>query len=679
MKFITRSNRIILPALIVAAALLAASPLTAQEKKDVVAKIGGYTLTLGEYERQFIRNNGGEAAALRSTMETRTEFLDLLVKYRLKVLEARDKGYDKDPEIQRELTEYRNSLAVPYLTERALIDPKIERLHRLRQEEVLVAHILLPIPVDSVGVRDTLSAYIKAMDIIRQANDGVSFDSLARQYSEDRQTRERGGLLGWFMAGMTVPAFDDAVYELKPGQLRQRPVRTMFGYHVVLLHDRKPARGEIKVGHILVRIPMENPSDTTAAFAKIGAIRDSLRGGADFATLALWNSEDPSSGANGGDLGWVGRHKFVPEFDAVAFELQPGEVSRIVRTPFGYHLIRVEDERPPKAFDEVRQELKDLYKRYAYEEDNQQFLENIVAKYDVRTDASVTAAIIGSVDTTATTSAPGWYNRIGEDLKGRTWITLKGASVTVGDAIKLIERSQDLQSKALNRASLLSVADAIADKEALRLETADLETRYPEFGTLMQEYREGVLLFRAEQESVWNAVKVEDDGLREYWEAHRAEYTWPNRVRFSEIFVTSDSLAHALRDSVNAGVDFAALAERHTQRAGYKKKQGDWGFQAHDANELAAAAAKGAAGWVEGPMKFQYGYSIIKVTDKDKAREKTFEEARSEVSSKYQESESKRLEREWIQSLKDKFGVTIHEDVLNKAFATVQPGGSSRR
>lgn len=679
MKFITRSNRIVLPALLAAVTLFAALPVTAQEKKDVVAKIGSYTLTLGEYERQFIRNNGGEAAAARSTMESRSEFLDLLVKYRLKVLEARDKGYDKDPEIQRELTEYRNSLAVPYLTERALIDPKIERLHRLRQEEVLVAHILVPISVDSLGVKDTLSAYIKAMDIIRQANDGVSFDSLARQYSEDRQTRERGGVLGWFMAGMTVPAFDDAAYALKPGQLRQRPVRTMFGYHVVFLHDRKPARGEIKVGHILVRIPMDNPSDTTAAFAKIGAIRDTLRGGADFAMLALRNSEDPSSGANGGDLGWVGRHKFVPEFDAVAFELKPGELSRIVRTPFGYHLIRVEDERAPKPFEEVRQELKDLYKRYAYEQDNKEFLDAIVAKYRVSVDAGVTAAIIGSVDTTATTSAPGWYNRIGDDLKGRVWITLKGGKVTVGDAIKTIERSQDLQSKALNRASLASVANLLAEKEAQRLETADLETRYPEFGTLMQEYREGVLLFRAEQESVWNAVKVEDEGLKRYWDAHRAEYTWPNRVRFREIFVTSDSLANALRDSLNQGRDFAELAERHTQRAGYKKKQGDWGFQALDANELAAAAAKGAPGWVEGPIKFQYGFSIIRVEEKDSAREKNFEEARSEVSSKYQESESKRLEREWIQSLKDKYGVTIHEDVLKKAFADAKADRSGQR
>jgi peptidyl-prolyl cis-trans isomerase SurA len=644
----------------------------AQQNNSVVAKIGDYKLTLGEYERQYIRNNGGEAAASASGLENRQEFLDLLVKYRLKVLEAHEKGYDKDPEIQRELSEYRNSLAIPYLMERALIDPKIEELYKQRLVEMRASHILLRIPVDSLGVLDTSSAYKKAMDVIHQANAGVPFDSLARQYSDDKGTAQNGGDLMWFSAGMTVPAFDMAVYAMKVGEVSTVPIRTMFGYHVVKLTDRQPVRGEIKVSHILVRLPEDTPTDTAAAFARISGILDSLKNGEDFSAIARRSSEDPGTAPNGGDLGWVSRRKFVPEFEAAAYQLKPNQTSGIVRTQFGYHIIKVFEERDPKSFEDSRQELKDLYRRYSYEEDNRVFTNGILANYNIKTNEDVTALIIASVDTTATTSAPGWYNRLTEALKARVWITLKGSSMTVGEAIKTIERSQDLQSKALNRESLAVVADLLGRKEALRLETVDLETRYPEFGSLMQEYREGVLLFRAEQDAVWNSVKVEEDRLKEFWEEHKSEYVWPDRVRFSEIFVTSDSLGKVLLDSLNAGVDFSDLAERHTQRTGYQKKKGDWGFQALDANELAVAAAKGMPGWVDGPMKFQYGFSIIKVMEKDKSREKTFEEAQSEVSSKFQEYESKRLEREWIQSLKDKFGVEIHEDVLKKAFADMK-------
>ncbi len=672
MMLFKRSNRISILGLFLIAASLCSPAVQAQQKNSVVAEIGDYKLTLGEYERQFIRNNGGESAAAMSDMETRNDFLDLLVKYRLKVLQAREKGYDKDPEIMRELSEYRNTLAVPYLTERALIDPNIETLYKQRLEEVRASHILIRITVDSLGVEDTLSALNKAMDIIRQAKAGVPFDSLARQYSDDKGTAEKGGDLQWFTAGMTVPVFDQAVYALTPGEVRATPVRTMFGYHVVKLVDRKPARGEIHVSHILVRLPQENPTDTAAAFQKITLILDSLKNGTDFADLAMRNSEDPSSGGNGGDLGWFGRRKFVPEFEAAAFALNTDETSGIVRTQFGYHIIRVTGQRRPRSFEDSRQELKDLYRRYSYEQDNRVFIDDIVAGYGIKTKQDVSAMIIENVDTTATTSAPGWYNRLTDPMKEKVWITLKGENITVGEAIKIIERSQDLQSKALNRASLAQLADQIGQKEALRMETANLEDRYPEFGTLMQEYREGVLLFRAEQDAVWNSVKVDEDRLKEFWEEHKADYTWPKRVRFAEIFVTSDSLGQVLRDSLNAGVDFGELAERHTQRTGYKKKQGDWGFQTLDANELAVAAAKAAPGWIEGPMKFQYGYSIIKVVEKDDAREKTFEEAQSEVSSKFQEFESKRLEREWIQSLKDKFGVKIHDDVLKKAFSDLK-------
>jgi peptidyl-prolyl cis-trans isomerase SurA len=671
--------------LLLLAILLFTSPAPAQqgravsgkEKPAVLAKIGTYDLTLDEFERQFIRNNGGEAAAVRSSREERLEFLDLLIKYRLKVHEARSKGFDKDAEIIRELEEYRNSLAIPYFTERALIDPKIRELHDLQQEEVRAAHILIRVANDSLGIPDSAAAMAKAVEVLRKAKDGADFAALAVEHSDDRGTSERGGDLLYFSAGMTVPAFDKAVYSMKtPGEIYPEPVRTMFGYHVVKLLERRPARGELQVSHILVRIDPENPTDTAAAYEKAVAIRDSLSKGRLFSDLALLNSEDPGSAARGGDLGWVGRRKFVPEFELAVFQLKEGQVGGPVRTQFGYHIITVTGERPPTSFEDAKQELKELYRRYSYEADNRAFLENIYSSRNIRIEEKVFRDLFRSVDSVATTSAPGWYNKISDKLRAATLIKLKGGTVTIDQAIRIIERNQDLQSQPLNSASLRNVIEMIGQKEALRLETADLETRYPEFGDLMREYQEGVLLFRAEQDAVWNQVTVDEERLREFWEVHRADYTWPERVRFSEIFVTSDSVAAVLRDSLDNQVDFGELAARHTQRAGFDRKDGDWGFQPIDANELSRKANAMQVGWVEGPMKFQYGYSIIKKTGTDIAREKTFEEAQSEVSSRFQEFESKRLENEWIDGLRKRFGVTINENILDNAFAKLTEGRS---
>jgi len=671
----THAHRFTLPGIFALMLILSFLPteiLQAQDKTAVVAEIGDYELSLGEFEEQYIRNNGGVEAALKSTPAEREEFLELLIKYRLKVLEARDKGFHKDESILQELDEYRNSLAIPYLTERALIDPKVEELYNRRLTEMRAAHILIRIVTDSLGRQDSLGALNKAQEVLKRAQSGEDFAALALEFSDDRGTKEKGGDLLWFTAGMTVPAFDNVIYTLNEGEIGPEPVRTMFGYHIVKLLDKQPARGEIEVKHILVRVPQETPDDTTAAWEKANAILDSLNTGSDFAGLAMRNSEDPGSAANGGDLGWVGRRKFVPDFEIVAFELGVNEVSYPVRTQFGYHIIKVTGERPPKSLEESKQELKDLYRRYSYEKDNEEFLNNMVAKYNISVNEDVTRAIIAVVDTTATTSAPGWHKRIKDDLKERVWVTLKGEEITVDKAIRMIERDQELQSKALNRGTMSKLANSIGRKKAISLATMDLEDRYPEFAKLMMEYREGVLLFRAEQEAVWNQVKVEEPRLKDYWEEHKSEYTWPDRVRFSEIFVTSDSLMNVLHDSLKAGANFYELAGRHTQRSGYKAKNGEWGFQPYDTNELSKAASTAGIGSIIGPMKFQYGYSLLTISDKDKAREKTFEEAQSEVSSRFQEYESKRLEREWIDGLRDKFGVDVDASLLKEAFSDLK-------
>ena len=634
---------------------------------SAVAKIGDYSLPLKEFERQYLKNNGGQAAADTSTLEGRRDFLQLLVKYRLKVLEARDKGYDKDPEIVKELTEYRNSLAIPYVTERAIVDPAIKLLYQRRLEEVRASHIMLRVQADSTGYTDTTAAYAEALRILNLAKQGERFDTLAVRYSQDPGTAKTGGDLMYFTAGMTVPAFDDAVYSMKPGEIFSRPVRSLFGYHVIKLLDRKPSRGEIEVSHILVRFPPENTNDTAAARAKIASILDTLRNGGDFKELARRNSSDAQSGERGGDLGWVGRRRFVPEFETVAFELPLGGLSGIVRTPFGYHLIKVTGERPAKPFDEARQELKDIYKRYGYDEDNKAFLAKVEKKYAMKVNENTILRMAAALDTSSTTSVPGWYNKLPGDVRELPLIAMTPKAVSVDDAIKVIERNRDFQSRPLIRNSLRDLAAQIGQHEALQQETADLETRYSEFADLMQEYREGVLLFRAEQEAVWNRVAVKDSALRLYWADHKAEYRWPERASFREIFVSSDSLATLLRDTLNRGVDFGDLAARHTQRAGYAEKKGDWGMQPAT-NELAKKAMSLANGWIEGPFKYQYGYSIIKMEGKDAPREKTFEEAQSEVSSRFQEYESKRLEREWIDGLTRKYGVSINTEVLKNAF-----------
>ena len=127
--------------------------------------------------------------------------------------------------------------------------------------------------------------------------------------------------------------------------------------------DRFTAPEQVHARHILVQADLSAPAEERArARSTAGEILALLQGGADFETVARQRSQDPTA-SQGGDLGWVARGKMVPEFEAAAFALSAGQVSGVVETVYGFHVIRVEGrkggERVPegKVREEIRRQL----------------------------------------------------------------------------------------------------------------------------------------------------------------------------------------------------------------------------------------------------------------------------------------------------------------------------------
>jgi peptidyl-prolyl cis-trans isomerase D len=122
--------------------------------------------------------------------------------------------------------------------------------------------------------------------------------------------------------------------------------------------DQYSTPEQIRASHILLKT---EGKDDAAVKAKIEDILKQAKAGADFGELAKKYSEDESNAKNGGDLDYFGHGKMVPEFDAVAFTLQPGQISDVVKTQFGYHIIKLTDKKPgtTRSFDELRQQLTD--------------------------------------------------------------------------------------------------------------------------------------------------------------------------------------------------------------------------------------------------------------------------------------------------------------------------------
>ena len=210
--------------------------------------------------------------------------------------------------------------------------------------EYRLAHILVLVPeqasTDQIDVRQR-----RAETALAQVRSGTDFSQVAAGFS-DAQDALQGGNLGWRAPARLPTVFADSVRKMKPGDVS--PVlRSASGFHIVKLLEIRSRNSptvieQTRLRHILVKVNETTSNDD--AKVKAERIRERIAQGAKFEDQAKANSEDASA-AKGGDLGWVSPGDTVPDFERAMNSLQPGELSAAVRTPFGWHLIQVQERR----------------------------------------------------------------------------------------------------------------------------------------------------------------------------------------------------------------------------------------------------------------------------------------------------------------------------------------------
>lgn len=150
---------------------------------------------------------------------------------------------------------------------------------------------------------------------------------------------------------------------------------------------------QVKVRHILIAVNSQDPNADAAAKAKAQGILDQLHHGGNFAELAKKNSDDPGSKAQGGELGWIKHGATVPEFDAAAFSLQPGQTSGLVHTKYGYHIIQTEAKQAAhdQPLSDVQPQITATLTRQHEQSAEQTFAQQLTAEA-VRSGLAATAA-----------------------------------------------------------------------------------------------------------------------------------------------------------------------------------------------------------------------------------------------------------------------------------------------
>ena len=315
---------------------------------EVLMTINGEPITKAEFEYIYNKNNSDNAI----DKKTLDEYVELFVNFKLKVAEAKTQGLDTMPAFKRELNGYRKQLAKPYLTDTELEDALFQEAYSHFSQDCEVSHILIKTEGD-----DTLSAYNKAIEVINRLNAGEEFNKVADEVSADQSVTRNHGYLGWFTALQLVWPFEKAMYDLPLNQI-STPIKSDYGYHIVKVHNRRPAWGQVNARHIMKMCNERMSADMQAKkYNEMLEIKKRLDAGEDFATLAKTLSDDRGSSQKGGDLGWFGIGRMVREFETAAFALNAGETSEIIKTQFGYHIINVKEKRGIEPFEKKKADI----------------------------------------------------------------------------------------------------------------------------------------------------------------------------------------------------------------------------------------------------------------------------------------------------------------------------------
>ena len=629
---------------------------------QVVAEFGSYEISLDEFEHAYAKNLGGWDIAAQQDISEYEKFLELYVNFKMKLRDAQVRGYNKEPELMNELRDYQEQVGVSYILEKWINEPGVRQLYDRRTEEFRVSHIM--IRPDTLGDE---GAKMKAQAILDSIKNGASFEVMAEKYSDDKFSAVNGGDIYFITAGLLPYEFEDPMYTLNSGEIYYQVVQTRFGYHLIKVTVRQHRYPKVKASHILIGFhDSDGQIDTMAAKNRADSVYAQLTAGASFEEMAVLYSDDPGSKEKRGDLDFFERRMMVKEFDEVAFTMEVGQISEPVKTNFGYHIILLTDKMDTQPYESEYENLKTIFNKQRYQHELEVLIDSLKKKYDFKIDQESLNVFVESSDSLRFGMVHPKY----EEISANVLFSYAGKTVDIGEFLELANSNSKITSKPMddevevNNAINILIEDMLLKEEALNLTKND-----PEFAQLMNDYKDGIFIFKLQEEEVWSRVKVDSADIYNYWNENKDKYSWPERISFSEIFTTKDSLIQMYYDMLEGGASFESMAGTYTERNPKKKENGYYGLQPVDFNEYYQEANKiPEVGQYTVPFAFSGGFVIFKLEDRQAARLKTFEEAKAEVSGEYQEMYSKKLENDYIESLDKRYKPEIFYGELEYAF-----------
>ena len=659
--------RIIVLATLLGSALAACSQSNLD--KQVLMTIGGTPVTVKEFTDVYNKNNLKSEVIDKKTVD---EYLDLFVNFRMKVMEAYEMKLDTNAKFKKELEGYRKQLAKPYFSNEEVSEELVEEAYQRKLKDIRASHILITCDKHALPA-DTLKAYNKAMDIRKKALKGEDFGKLAVTYSQDPSARDmkatettparpgNRGDLGYFSVFDMVYPFETGAYNTKEGEISM-PVRSDFGYHIIKVTSVTDAIGSTQAAHIFLRIPQDaTEEDVQAIKDKADNIYKELmdQDGKNWSTAVSKYSEDRGTAQREGTLSPFTVSRIVPEFIETVKQMKPNEISKPVKTNYGYHIIKLISTTKTGTFEQEKKALAErVEKDMRSKKSEQVVLQQIKKDYGFKNNDKNITAFMESVDSTL---VRGTYSPSETLNMDAPLFSIGDATYNTNDFVEYIQKKQAPQRYVTAPTYAYQLFESFQSEKVLEYADQHLEEKYPDFKNLVQEYNDGILLFDLMEKEVWNKAIVDTTGLKDFYNRHPGKYMWKDRVKASVITVTKPEALPIVNKYIADGVPFDSLRTvliRDTVNYVYVHN----GFYQRGDNQYVDDTEWKAGVRNDIPSTVDQSTVIVNILDVRGPEPKTLREAKGLVTSDYLVE----LEEKWTQALHKKYPVKINEDVLAK-------------
>lgn len=635
------------------------APVTAAKPTPVppqwVFTFGSDTVYRAEFERLLSKNKKDKEVPTQAEI---VEYLELYQNFKMKVKEAEIMKLDTLASFKQELAGYRKQLANPYLTDKKVSDALVKEAYERMKEEINASHILINC-AENASPKDTLAAYNKIVSIRNRAIKGESFDSLAVQGSEDPSAIKNYGSLGWFTSFNMIYPFETQAYNTPKGQISQ-PFRTRFGYHIVKVIDRRPARGEVKVQHIMLQTGgSANTEVIQDARVKADSIYAQLMTGASFDKMVELYSQDQGSKNNGGNMNYFSSMSNYPDvFKETAFGLSKGAISKPFQTEYGYHILKLIDKRGIAEFKEVEENIKNKVGRDSRAESSKLVVaQRIKSQNNYKSFPAVIQEVAKGIDSSFLMAA--WQPT--EKLLNNTKavMQLNDKVYTAADFALFLKGNQEGRPGESVQMLVNGLFKKYSDEMALNYEENMLEQKYPDFKNLMQEYHDGILLFDLTDKKVWSKAVTDTAGLEAYYEANKQKYLWKDRVRFETYNCLDAKVKKEAMKMAASGKTAEQIRAKLNKKLAGSVMVTEVKLEKSEALGNTLWSQKGVVDATEpNSLKFYVVLGIVGPEPKE------LKDTRGIATSDYQAY----LEKEWIASLRAKYPVQVNDQVVQNLF-----------